>query len=457
MMWKLKGRAALLTCALLATGLGLSSCGTSTLGYLYVTSVQFGQVLSFRLNINNGKIGGTNCSVANAGQQTCQNSSGGSNPTKLVLANGSQYVYVLNQGSTSPASAGNVGLLTLGGSGSVYSTGQTYATPQSGQNPIDMYLAPSGGFLYVLYQYGPTTMSGCADPTPTTCPGTIALYAIGANGTLTVQPNVSNPSIYYFPVGYLPPLPGTDTPNAVIGPGGNHFYAAASVLYILDNSLDANRPQVDSYSINGTTGQLTSTTNGATVNAFFSAPVAITGYGNDVFIADAGNGAIWTYLIGSNGLTGAGDGYFCPANPTYAYTKGGEPTQAGCATATQGPPYAIFDSLLVSTSGSVTNLYAADNNPNSKANLYAMTFPTSGSNILSLSGGGNSPNPTSLGTEVTCMTISTGTPFLYTSGNGGLAGEQINTTTGILTTQQNAITTAAVQGFAPCLMYSSRR
>ena len=90
MMWKLKGRAALLTCALLATGLGLSSCGTSTLGYLYVTSVQFGQVLSFRLNINNGKIGGTNCSVANAGQQTCQNSSGGSNPTKLVLANGSQ-------------------------------------------------------------------------------------------------------------------------------------------------------------------------------------------------------------------------------------------------------------------------------------------------------------------------------------------------------------------------------
>ena len=76
MMWNFKGRSALLTCASLVAALALSSCGTSTLGYLYTTSTQYGQVLSFRLNINNGKIGGTNCSVANAGQQTCNNIAG---------------------------------------------------------------------------------------------------------------------------------------------------------------------------------------------------------------------------------------------------------------------------------------------------------------------------------------------------------------------------------------------
>jgi hypothetical protein len=450
MMLKSKGRAALLTCASLVAGLGLSSCGTSTIGYLYVTSVQFGQALSFRININNGKIGGTNCSVANAGQQTCQNSSGGANPTKLVLADGNQYMYVLNQGSTSPPSAGNVGLLTLGGSGSVYSTGQTYSTPQAGQNPVDMYLGPSATFLYVLYQYQPATVPGCANPTPSTCQGSIGLYSIGSNGTLTIQPNANQPSIYYFPVGYVP-----DAPDYILGFSGSHMYAASGILYLLDNN-SSDKPQVDSYALNSTNGQLTNSQNVATQNSAFGDPVWITGYGTYVFIADSLNGAIWTYTIGSsNGaLTGAGNGYFCPANPSYVYTQGGEPTQAQCATATANtPPFAHFDALLVNTGGSNTYLYAADNNT---SQIYAMTFPTGGSGILSLSSGGPNPVGTSA-TNPSCMTASTSLPFLYVSGNGTLFGEQINTSTGVLTTQNNAVTTAALQGYAPCLMFSSRK
>lgn len=455
MMWKLKGRAALLTFASLVAGLGLSSCGTSTLGYLYTTSVQFGQALSFRLNINNGKIGGTNCSVANAGQQTCNNSSGGSTPTKLVLANGSQYMYVLNQGSTSPASAGNVGLLTLGGSGSVYSTGQTYATPQSGQNPVDLYLGPSGTYLYVLYQYQPTTVSGCANPTPTTCAGAIALYAIGGNGALTVQANGSvttGTPIYYFPIGFVP-----DPPHEITGYSGSHMYAASGNLYVLDNNTSTNRPQVDSFLLNSSTGQLTNSTNVATQNGSFGDPVWITGYSSNVFIADAYNGAIWTYTIGTGGngaLTGAGNGYFCPANPSYVYEQGGAPTPLECGTPTGTGTVAAFDALLVNTGGSNTYLYAADNSANNQ--IYAMVIGSSTGGILTLATGGPNPVGTSA-TNPTCMTASTGTPFLYVSGNGQIFGEQINTSTGVLTTQNNAVTTAAVQGFVPCLVYSSRR
>jgi hypothetical protein len=426
--------------------------------------VQYGQALSFRINVNNGKIGWTNCSVSNSGQQTCNNSSGGANPTKMLLASGNQYMYVLNEGGTSPASAGNIALFTLGGSGTVYSTGQTYSTPSAGQNPVDMVLGAGGSYIYVLYQYQPATVSGCANPTPTTCAGAIGLYAIGPNGNLSPVPaNNNNPTPIYFPTGYIP-----DQPDYVTGFGGNHFYLASGNLYLLDNNGSTHEPEVNSFSIaNTSTGQLSNTTNVATGNSAFVAPVAITGSGSDVFVADAFTGAIWTYGIPSGGngaLTGVGQFYFCPANPTYPYTSGGIPTQGttangpGCASANGQAPFVVLDSLLVSNTGSVSTLYAADNsvatNTGTVGNIYPMTFPSSGSNILSLASG---PNPVPLGSSVTCMTVSTGLPFLYVSGNGGIAGEQINTQTGNLTTQYNQVTTASIQGFAPCLMFSSRR
>ena len=455
MMLKSKGRAALLTCALLATGLGLSSCGTSTLGYLYVTSVQFGQVLSFRLNINNGKIGGTNCSVSNSGQQSCNNSTGGANPTKLVSAAGGDLVYVLNTGSTSPASAGNIALFTLGGSGTVYSTGQTFSS--SGQNPIDMFLSPSGGYLFVLDQYQPASVAGCATPTPSTCAGDITVFQIGSNGNLVVVINQTGPNNTtppYFPVGFVPDAPTNNY-------GGNHFYAVNGFLYVLDNSLGTNKPQVDTLAINPTNSQLTSNNTAPTLNGSFSQPFAITGSGGDVFIADYGNGAIWTYTApasGNGSLSGAGNGYFCPANPAYVYTQGGSPNQpstgGSCNTATVGGAPAQFDALLLVTSGTNPYLYAADFNSANTANLYSMTVGSTTGGILSLSTHGVNPIP--LGNSPTCITVSSGTPYLYVSGNGSLAGEQIDTATGVLTTQNNPATSVPVQGYNPCLYFSGR-
>jgi hypothetical protein len=459
MMWKLKGRAALLTCASLVAGLGLTSCGTSTLGYIYVTSVQYGQVFSFHLDQNTGKIGGPNCNPSNGGQQVCNNSTGGSTPTKMVFAQGGNFMYVLNLGTTSPVSAGNVALFTLGGSGTVYSTGQTFTS--SGQNPVDMVLAANGGYLYVLDQYQPTNSpySDCANPTPTTCSGDITVFQIGSNGNLVVQNDATPPSLPSDPT-YVPPYypltNGALVPPAPIGNyGGNHFYSASNILYVLDNS-SSNVPQVDSYTVNSATAALTNSQNVATFNSAFVQPFAITGSGGNVFISDLVTGAIWTYSpTGSNGALGLpNNGYFCPANPAQTTTTGGAPTQSNCAVANPGVPLSSavqLDTMLPSSVGTNPLLYAADFNT---GNVYSMNVLSTTGGVLTLSKGG--PNPVAMGANPTCMVISSGTPFLYTSGNGTIVGEQIDTSTGVLTTENNPITTAAVQGYDPCILFSSR-
>jgi len=149
MMLKLLGRVALLATVSIALVCGLTSCASSTLGYLYVTTSQYGQVASLRLDINTGAIKGVTCNTGNGDQGNCVTSSGGSYATKIVLANSNTIAYVLNTAyNGTPAS---ITLLTLGSGGSVFTTGQSYVS--YGQNPVDMYLSPTGGYLYVLDQY----------------------------------------------------------------------------------------------------------------------------------------------------------------------------------------------------------------------------------------------------------------------------------------------------------------
>src|ERR1700678_774129 len=84
------GRIALALAVSLGTGLGVTSCSTdNTVGYLYVTAAQYGQISAFRIDHNLGEL------------TQAQNSpypSGGVNPVRGVVGFGGRFVYVLKAG-----------------------------------------------------------------------------------------------------------------------------------------------------------------------------------------------------------------------------------------------------------------------------------------------------------------------------------------------------------------------
>jgi hypothetical protein len=442
MKLKFMGRAALLTCASLVLGLGLTSCATSTLGYLFVTTSQYGQVASLRLDINSGAIKGVSCNTSNGDQQNCITGSGGTNPTKLIAAQGDSLMYVLDAPALGTIGPGTVSLLTLGPSGSVYTTGETFQS--SGQNPVDMYLNSAGNYLYVLDEYQPSpanggTVAGCATPTPTTCPGDITVFSIGSKGNLNVVLDIQNNNSTYFPLGTA------SLPAYVAGPlnsgyGGNRMYAAGGYLYVLDQGTPG-VPQIDDLQINPSNGQLTEISTGPTQNTSFVSLSSITSGGSYIYVSDYVTGQIWTYVASSGALSLGGNGFVCPGMLT-----GG----ATCLTNPKGNQNIQLDSLIfISNAGSTGSLYAADY---AIGSIFTLVYTGTGAGLQPSSNGGI----TQLGTNVTCMTISSGTTFLYASGQANVSGEQVDTTTGNLTTNDHTTTAASFTGAVPCLTFSPR-
>lgn len=459
MKLKQTGRAALLACASLALALGISSCASSTLGYLFATVAQYGQIASLRLDINSGAIKSVNCNTHNSDQQNCNVGGGGSTPTKLVLANGNSFMYVLNVASASNTT-GSVSLFTLGPSGSVYATGQSYQS--SGRNPVDMYLSPAGGYLYVLDQFRPQsdTNAGCqtATPTPQTCPGDITVFSIDGKGNLNVILNTtnnigSNQSLRYFPTNYIPDPPAPLT----VGAAGNHLLAASGYLYLLDDGTPG-VPQVDSFQING--GQLgPSNGTAATTNANFVTPIAIVA-GLQVYIADYSTGQVWIYNASNGALTSPGGvGYICPAQLASGTAFTNDPAQnviicqtdslaSSGASGGQNIPVALT-TLLTDPTGKY--LYSADYN-----NGVTFSDVSTGAGSTGFSATSNGGGKLFGAPNATCLTITSGTEFLYESGQGNISGIQIDTSTGNLTTNEHTTSGATFTGDVPCLVFSSR-
>lgn len=441
-------RAPLLACASLVALFGLTSCATSTLGYLFVTSAQYGNVASLRLDINTGAIKSVNCNIHNGDQQNCNGGSGGANPTKLLLANSEQWLYVLN-GATSSA-AGSVAFFTAGSSGSIFTTGESYQT--YGQNPIDMIV--NGGFLLVLNQYRPADPNnpGCTNPTPSTCQGGIAVFSLDGKGNLNPincqQPatNCDSENLQYFPIGYVAP--------ALPGNGGNRMLPVSGFLYVLDQGTPG-IPEINNMILNPNTGVLSQSGTGPTQNSQFGLLTTITTGSGYFYIADAGSttapgtgssdGRIWIFQPGGNGALSSLVGSVCPSqlvNSTSACDQ--NPLATGGTGGT--PPPVLLDSLLVDGSG---YLYAADYN---NGVIFSMKNIGTGSILQATPNGGG----TKLGTMVTCMTVSSGTEFLYAAGNANVSGEQIDTTTGNLSTNDNPATQASFTGLTPCLVFTPR-
>src|ERR1700753_3128634 len=92
MMLSKLGRAALAFVAAVAMGLGMTSCGGGTVGYMWVLGTKYNQIAGFKVDNNTGNL------TATVGSPY---TSGGSNPTMIVVKPGERYVYVLNVGSSS--------------------------------------------------------------------------------------------------------------------------------------------------------------------------------------------------------------------------------------------------------------------------------------------------------------------------------------------------------------------
>lgn len=251
------GRTALASAVSAVLCLGVTSCNYSfTVGYLYATvnspsNSSVGQISGFRVDNNSGRllpISGTPFS------------SGGANPIRIKVANGSRFVYVLNAGDSQ--TPGTVTQFSIGGYGSLSQQGA--AVYSRGQNPVSMTI--NGNYLLVLDQQVP------ASDTARLGLGDVTVFSIDPNtGRLSLVLNQQlkdsqGNQLTYFPV----------------GPKPIDMAVASSYLYVVDGDQT-----VFPYAMNAGTGQLTVTPTGAQPTNAARITAIGTG-GSTVYLLDAG-------------------------------------------------------------------------------------------------------------------------------------------------------------------------
>ena len=300
----------------LGLGFGVTSCSTDhTVGYFYVTGTQYQQISGFRIDNNLGQLTPT---------QNSPYSSGGINPTKVLVSTAGKFVYVLNAGCggtgqiacppNTPANetGANISLFTVGGQGGL--SFQASYTSQ-GNAPIAIQADASGTHLFVLDSTVPDTpidKANCKAYIPgneaTVCGDITAFNIDGNTGRLSLITNqqVTNSAgtnLTYFPVGSSPI-------NFFLLPNG-------SFIYTIENGYTGNC-KIPSPPVNCTidppqgvfvyansAGQLTLTQN-TPIPSNAEQLSYIYASAKYVYLIDAGqsvnpSGLILPYTVGTNG------------------------------------------------------------------------------------------------------------------------------------------------------------
>ncbi|MEK6397515.1 MAG: beta-propeller fold lactonase family protein, partial [Terriglobus sp.] len=138
-----------------ALTLGLTSCGSYTVGYLWVME---GQASA---NGSGNTITGYKIDHISGNLTEMVHSpfaAGGSNPVMGVVKPGGRYLYVLNSGDAS----NSVSQFSVGGDG-VLTFQQAFAS--QGGTPVWMDISAGGDYLYVLDKVSPDTKTTCASAT----------------------------------------------------------------------------------------------------------------------------------------------------------------------------------------------------------------------------------------------------------------------------------------------------
>ncbi len=411
---KLSGSGRLvLACAVSASALGLSSCGSYTTGYLWVlegkaTSNGPGNTITgYKIDDYSGNLTEMVHSPFTAG---------GTNPVMGVVKTGGRYVYVLNANdptnSVSEFSVGGDGVLTFQ---------QAYAT--QGGTPQWMDISTGGDYLYVLDSVSPARNSDGTTPNCTSATGLLAAPC-GSITVFSIDPDtgrltlVQNQSVR---------VNGTYLTYTSTGPAPTRLKIASASSVIVVNGDQT----VSSLAI-GSNGQLTVSANSTQViDQTQSINISsITTGSSYLYLTDALNNRILQYTVSASGVL----------QPV----TGGQVTQfvAGVT-----PVWTLTDSAN-------KFLYVLNQNNTStttqKSSIASYTIQTNGN----LTQQPDPLNPYSVGSAPVCMVEDPSKQWVYTSNQDGtVTGYHIDHSTGRLTVLQHGSTFQA-QGRPACLIIS---
>jgi 6-phosphogluconolactonase (cycloisomerase 2 family) len=413
--------------------LGVTSCVRSyTVGYIYVTgtvtaaSSGNGIISGYKIDHNTGFLTPIN---------TLPVSSGGANPGRAVLVNGSRFLYVLNQGTNAqggltcttanPCQNSNIAEFAVGGNGTL-TYQQTFYT--QGINPIRLLSDSTGAYIIVLDHDSPAPNglpSSAANPNPlcqralgpaTTYCGDFTVFQINqTTGRLTLVVNAQVTSATGSPLTYFP-----------VPAGPIDFALANGYALTLSQGTTATGNVVFPYAFSSASGQLTLGQNSpqpigitqgtAIVNAssvvyvLANEPVTIPSGGS--FSAGVYPSQVLPFTVGTNGALQAQTGGIIPIDPTLA-----------------NPIYVLVESkgkfVYVANQG---NNVTGTSNPQSGISGYFIT--TSPSFQLSFL----SPSTYGSGSGPQCIVEDPSNQFIYTAnyGDSTITGRAVDPNDGVL-------------------------
>ncbi|MBT9331338.1 lactonase family protein [Paracidobacterium acidisoli] len=425
------GRIAVALSASFVLALGVTSCSYNfTAAYVYVTGSYYNQIGAYKEDNNTGRLRPVPGSPI---------SSGGSNPIRSLVTSNGRFLYVLNEGTPTTDSNGNISwtganisLFSIGGNGTL-AFQQSYNS--AGNGSIRIAFDGTGSHLFVLDSYEPFTSNGSTAPTATLpCLGSDGFYhpygdisvfnVDSTTGRLSIVTNLqqnssNNTPLTYFPVGC--------SPIDFHATGGNVYTAEVS-----DPSLPAgsaeNNQVILPYAYTASTGQLTTVPGGAeATGAVAISVIGATSSNNYIYVVDAGanngSGQIIAYSQGSNGFLQT--------------ITGGVTANDGTAA---GPVALTADSK--SKFLYIANTKATSSISSSNSEITGFTInPASG--VLTLL----SDEPYGTGSGPVCIFQDPTHQYVYTADSDAntVTGHLINPDTGTLTDLRSGSTFATVQ------------
>ena len=431
MKFKKFGRVAMALVVSLGLGFGITSCSTDfTAAFLYVTGSQYNQIGVFQVKNNTGNLVGVNGSPYG---------SGGTDPLRALVSSTGRYIYVLNHGSSSSDSSGNItysgeniSVFSIGGGGNL-AFQQSYTSQGSGT--IRMGFDSTGSYLYVLDEYMPQTVNGqitnvssaqsaafpCPDPSAPGLwrpVGSITAFSVDTNtGRLSLitnnqQTDSNGTQLSTFPVGCFP----------------IDIKVSTGFIFIPDNgpapSNSSLYQSVFVYALNATNGQLTLTQNSELPTGAKQISAINSDQANRyIYILDTGDNQIFYYTVGSNGVL-----------------------QAVTGSPTANTPASAVNPVALTSDSKGKFLYIANAGPasgttNPNSQITAFTIAPNG--VLAPIA---SPNPITTGSGPQCILEDPSNQYIYTADSisNTVTGHVLDPNSGLLTDLRNATSYATV-------------
>jgi 6-phosphogluconolactonase (cycloisomerase 2 family) len=327
------GKALLMSALSAGVVLSITSCVQSySVGFLYVTSTVTakpdadGIITGFKIDHNTGKLTQINGLPV---------SSGGANPVRAILLNGSRFLYVLNRGYNSAGTACTgtgsescsnaiITQFAVGGNG-VLTPQESF--PTQGLNPFRMIADASGNYVYVLEHDAPldpgsNANQACQNAFGTPTCGDITAFQVNqTTGRLQLVVNAQVSSANCSTSSANCPLPYFPVPANPID-----FVLSSSTILTVSGTPTTG-DSVFPYTYNGGNGQLTISQNTSQPLNIKQATAIVNG-STYVYVLDnepisvngtvASQSQIVPYSIGTGGALQSATSGPIPDDPTQA-------------------------------------------------------------------------------------------------------------------------------------------